>query len=104
MPCSAPQLLKPLAWMPPALSKSAVAPRACGPVLMEVGKEEDDRIDASAMRDEYIRAGGFIDGRPPDDLDRMATFKFSEMDLAGKVLFFVTGVLMLTLIVCLVVL
>ena len=82
----------------------AAVPRTSVLTLTESYGEDDDRIDANAVRDEYVRAGGFIDGRPPDDLDRMMTFKFSEMDLAGKVLFGVTGVLLLTLVVCLVVL
>ena len=52
---------------------------------------------------EYIRSGGFVDGRPPDDLDKLATFSIAEVPLAGKILLGLGAILTLLLVVFLVV-
>ena len=91
--------------MPPAPHKVPELRRRT-PVLLEAGEnsQEADKPDAAPMsKAEYIRAGGFIDGRPPDDLDKLSTFSFNEMVLPGKILAGVAVSLLLALIVFLIV-
>lgn len=65
--------------------------------------DNDGSTDDDVSRSDYIRSGGFIDDRPPDDLDKIATFSFSEMELPGKIMGGLGGILLLTLIVYLII-
>ena len=67
--------------------------RVAPPRLEELDAEERKR------RDEYIRAGGFVGGRPPDDLDKLSTFDIAEVPLPGQLLLGLGGFLFLALVV-----
>ena len=65
--------------------------------------DEDEQRAAQRARDLEVRAGGFVDGRPPSDLDKLETFTFSEMPLVGQLLLGTGGFLFLALVVFLLV-
>ena len=98
-----------LAWQSPQPMGASIRParmhqsmqRAPCPILQEDEKASSETDDVS--RSDYIRSGGFIDGRPPDDLDKIATFSFADVELTGKIMLGLGGSLLLTLIVYLIV-
>ena len=72
--------------------------------MVDEDGSEDDGADAARQQfNDYVRSGGFIDGRPPDDLDKLATFEIDELPLAGKLLIgtavFLTALLAIFLLV-----
>ena len=89
-----------LAWQPSPTSSptslhcSALRRRSL-PLLTE-GTPDPAEV-ANKARIEQIRAGGFVDGRPPDDIDKLMTFNAAEMPLVGKLTFGLSGVLFLAL-------
>ena len=60
-------------------------------------QEEDDNVRARPSVEEIRSGSGFIDGRPPDDIDKLMTFSFSEVPLTGQVLLGLGGLLFVLL-------
>ena len=71
--------------------------------MLEDDGAPDPAEVANKLRTERLRAGEFVDGRPPDDIDRLLTFSFSEVPLAGKALFVLSGLLFVSLVVFLII-
>ena len=78
---------------PSTLTRPAVATRAAKPILVD----DDDNARARPSVDEIRAGSGFIDGRPPDDIDKLMTFSFSEVPLAGQLLLGLGGLLFVAL-------
>ena len=71
--------------------------RASLPMLLN-DKEDSGTPDMRDVQNDYIRSGGFIDGRPPDDLDKLSTFTIKDVEPVGQFLIGLSGILLLTLI------
>jgi hypothetical protein len=74
----------------------------------QLGDGDDDttQTDGEADREkfnDFVRSGGFIDNRPPDDIDKLATFSFQEVPLEGQILIATGVILTLTLAIFLIV-
>ena len=96
------------AWQPsplrPTLARTpahGLAPTRCGvafrasPIVAQLDDdttETDGEADREKFND-FVRSGGFIDNRPPDDIDKLATFSFQEVPLEGQILI-ATGVIL----------
>ena len=76
-------------------------PTRCGVVYRAspiVAQLDDDTTETDGEADrekfnDFVRSGGFIDNRPPDDIDKLATFSFQEVPLEGQILI-ATGVIL----------
>lgn len=86
---------QPVSRAPPSTTptRPAVGLRAARPIL----QEEDDNVRARPSVEEIRSGSGFIDGRPPDDIDKLMTFSFSEVPLTGQVLLGLGGLLFVLL-------
>ena len=96
-----------LAWQPSFPNGGTVIParwrhEAFQRVALPTRLLQEDEASAedtdTASRSEYIRSGGFINGRPPDDLDKLSTFSFSEVELPGQIIIGLAGILLTTFI------
>ena len=92
--------LSPSATLRVPYHHSSVRLRSNTPVLQE--GENEMPMDAAEVqrkaqraRDLEIRAGGFVNNRPPSDLDKLETFSFDDVEPVGKAVIGLSGVLLL---------